>query len=314
MRRSDLQPVFIENNAYEQIANWLRPLPDGSLPNLKVRASFFKASLHFAEQPPSTSPRLLRPRILLLVVSAPPALRQPLLAQKIRNELIKLLCDFPSLPEGAEGEEMLKGSQIGRICKTLMLHKEETPANKAKLGQLIERWTRVIFRKADNIAKLGPEEKRQIFEAKAREVARRRTTEAVKEDRQLELRPGKWLINSFVLWQLSRACLSTPLLPHHTRFPATHGPGHSQARPLISSPLFAPSTYVLGDPGFITRARVPQQAGRLFVSRPVSKVKNPIEDIDAKVGRLIAAGGAARQTLVSVRSDSIMFPFALLRC
>ena len=37
MRRSDLQPVFIENNAYEQIANWLRPLPDGSLPNLRVR-------------------------------------------------------------------------------------------------------------------------------------------------------------------------------------------------------------------------------------------------------------------------------------
>lgn len=39
LRKADLRVIFVENGVYKALADWLRPMPDGSLVNEKIRTA-----------------------------------------------------------------------------------------------------------------------------------------------------------------------------------------------------------------------------------------------------------------------------------
>ncbi len=57
-----------------------------------------------------------------------------------------------TLPYSGDIKDMLRESQIGRVCNTLLQHPKETTDNKANLTKLIDRWSRAVFGQADSFS------------------------------------------------------------------------------------------------------------------------------------------------------------------
>eukprot|EP01117_Protostelium_nocturnum_P018401 TRINITY_DN768_c0_g1_i2.p1 TRINITY_DN768_c0_g1~~TRINITY_DN768_c0_g1_i2.p1 ORF type:complete len:294 (+),score=99.10 TRINITY_DN768_c0_g1_i2:1772-2653(+) len=84
---------------------------------------------------------------------------------KVRETVLNILLGFPAQIMEEEGREDflevsdLKESQIGQAVMTLARHPSETAANKKMAKQLIERWSRSIFKTGSNYSQKEIEER-----------------------------------------------------------------------------------------------------------------------------------------------------------
>ncbi|MCI4390482.1 hypothetical protein PGIGA_G00123140 [Pangasianodon gigas] len=148
LKKQDLKETFIDSGVMTAIKEWISPLPDKSLPALKIREELLKILQEetFIDSGVMTA---IKEWISPLPDKSLPAL-------KIREELLKILQELPSV-----SQETLKMSGIGRAVMFLYKHPKESRPNKDLALKLINEWSRPIFGLSSNYKCMTREERQQ---------------------------------------------------------------------------------------------------------------------------------------------------------
>ncbi|KAK3017667.1 hypothetical protein RJ639_003984 [Escallonia herrerae] len=101
LSKKQLQHEFLDHGVLTLLKNWLEPLPDGSLPNINIRAA-----------------------------------------------VLKILTDYPIDLEQYDRREQLKKSGLGKVIMFLSKSDEETTSNRKLAKDLVDKWSRPIFKKS----------------------------------------------------------------------------------------------------------------------------------------------------------------------
>ena len=122
-----------DTDILEAIRDWIHPLPDGSLPALKIRTELYRIIAKFALHEYDQS-----------------SLDHYLQTSEERAKDAAFRIDIhPNL------------KSFAKTCMTLWAHKKETNANKALLRKIIERWIRTLTGSDSNYADLQEEMREQ---------------------------------------------------------------------------------------------------------------------------------------------------------
>ncbi|XRB14362.1 transcription factor SPN1 [Pseudoscourfieldia marina] len=117
------QAEYIDHGVLGVLKEWLKPMPDGSLPNVLVRT-----------------------KVLGILEALPINLELP------------------------DRKEQLRSSQLGKLVMFLSINKDETPDNRKRATQLVQRWARPILELSTRYADMKATE-RVDLSASAAETA-----------------------------------------------------------------------------------------------------------------------------------------------
>ena len=117
------QAEYLDHGVLGVLKEWLKPMPDGSLPNVLVRT-----------------------KVLGILEALPINLELP------------------------DRKEQLRSSQLGKLVMFLSKNKDETPDNRKRATQLVQRWARPIFELSTRYADMKATE-RVDLSASAAETA-----------------------------------------------------------------------------------------------------------------------------------------------
>ncbi|KAL2234631.1 UNVERIFIED_CONTAM: Protein IWS1 [Sesamum indicum] len=183
LSKKQLQQEFLDHGVLTLLKNWLEPLPDGSLPNMNIRAAVLKILNDFPIDLEQYDRReqLKKSGLGKVIMFFSKSDEETTANRKLAKELVDKW--FPIDLQHSDRRGLLKRSGLGKVIMFLSMSAEETTANQKLAKELVDKWSQPVYDNSTRIEDMkNVEDEKSFRRPPDKEVTGKGTTMAAPDD------------------------------------------------------------------------------------------------------------------------------------